>query len=387
MLQFAIIYSQSPAGPRDEEKILSEIYDSINAHDNFLSTDTPPEQNMQFLPLSAEVSSMIFQMKFYYDTMISRYYQREQYLAQSMALSKIIDNTLEKSSNIKLKINNVMFYDEANTGKQVLDDVKTYYHAELIKASFDAKDNVTLLNSINEWISKNTKNRAQKIDSLVTSGKTYILVSVTSYTGCWDKPKTSSNFIKKLSFNSPKQVLTVPTFNSKESVGYYNNTEKKYEAIKLPYKNGEFAMAIVLPYPGESLESITKFEEAEYRQLFQNLDEHSANIDYVIPTLNLPSISINESGTSVNGDDSIVCDSSASVQQATNANIIDFKPFYVNRPYGMFIYDVKTKFVVVQSLIRNPTSALSTLTMMRSPRAPFYLQSSHLFEVFHTLKE
>ncbi|XP_065220842.1 leukocyte elastase inhibitor-like [Planococcus citri] len=376
----------SPPTLSIQQKIQNDILDNIHAHDDFLLKITPLAQNIQFIPLSAEVSVNIFKLKYYYESDLALYFTKDEYLNQTYFLSSLTD-TLQKSSDVKLEVNNVIFYDRENTSQPFLDDAKKYYHAELHNVSFDPTDNETLLVSINQWIAKNTKNRAQKLYHLTTKGKSYLQVSLLSYTACWDKPKTSTNSIKTLNFKIPHQEkIKIQAFNSKEKIGYYNNSKLKYEAIRLPYKNNEFAMIIMLPYPDQQLKSVSNFSTAQYLHLFGNVSAHQENIDYTIPSINLPMISLNENGTAVNGEDLIVCDSFPVQQSLVNGNKTDYKTFYVDRPFGIYVYNEKTKIVLVHSWIKNPISSLSTVgSSPRQNSDVLLIQSSNLYEIFHML--
>lgn len=386
ILQLATINSLQPPSSIDfdHQKIRDDIYNSIYTHDRFLWSQNSLLQNIQFIPLSAEISLNIFQLKYYFESGIQPYYPKDTYLGPSYTFARIVD-TLQNSSDVKLKVNTVMFYDEKNTTQQFLDDVKTYYHAEVYKSSFDPKDNETVLTTINEWISNKTNGRARKLNTLNMSGKTYLQVSTTSYVACWDTPKTFIN--SEFQFKTLIETITVDAITSKEKIGYYDNAELKYEAIKLPYKNGEFAMAIVLPYQNyQSLQLFRKLDNwNEYAHLFQQIDTHEENVHYIVPSMNLSYMVLNENGTSVNGNDPIACNDSSSIQATSNDT--HYTPFFVDRPYALFIYHTKTKFVLIHALVRNPTSNSSGLNDLgrKSSADVLLVQSSNLYEFFHML--
>ncbi|XP_065218951.1 serpin B10-like [Planococcus citri] len=271
----------------------------------------------------------------------------------------IITDIWKKSTDVKLRVNNAIFYEQKNTSQEFLDDVKTYFHAELYNVSFDPAKKEILLPSIQEWIAKYTTARGYNLIDLVRDANGYMQFSMLTFTACWDKLKTFANPANTLYFKTTyNTVIKVQTFNSKETVGYYNNSELKYEAIRLPFKNNEFVMIILLPYPDQPLRSISKFSIPQYLQLFGNVSTNNENIDYAIPVMmNSPVFSLNENGTSINGD-AIVCDSFLT-QKTLNENKIDYKPFYVDRPFGLLIYDEKMRYVLVHTWVKNPITSFS----------------------------
>ncbi|WP_272685761.1 serpin family protein, partial [Providencia sp. PROV053] len=335
--------------------------------------------------LSAQVSINAAQMTLYYIGGLMYYYPKDGIFGPVYDFANTTD-ALQKSTNVKLKLSNSVFYNEKNVSQQFLDDLVAYHHSELYKVSFESQDNETALASFNDWISKKTNGRGQKIDQLTTRRSSLVQISVISFTGCWDKQKNSANIIKTLKFKNAKEEITTDALYATEKIGYYNNTESKYEVIKLPYKNGEIAMAIVLPYPDQQLLDVFKKpnNEKAYHQIFDQINSHEESIEYTVPVLNLGSISLNEKGTEVNGDNPIVCDTpSAPVQQLTTSQGTN-KQFYVNRPFAVFIYDVKTKYVLVHALVKTPTSKHSSVNILgNGQKSEPDIRVSNLYELFN----
>ncbi|XP_065219638.1 neuroserpin-like [Planococcus citri] len=356
--QFVFVKSQSHiTEPSMEEKIRDEIFGILQMQTKALWRGTPSDQNIEFLPLSVAAGWQMMLMKLhYYGSPPEKFNYKNDFLKKAYALAGILDK-MSSTSNAKLKFVNTVFYDQSKTSKQLLNDLKTYYHAEAYEVSFNSE--AAVLAVVNERLSNVTKGRSPKAENLPITGEANMLSSLINYTSCWDTPKTWTNFIKLLKFKNSNDEFDIETFNAKETIGYYNNIEQKYEAIRLPFKKGEFAMMVVLPYQDQSLKFISEFTGNEHKLILQLVSENYENIDYAIPFMNLMQLTVNENGTAIYGDDTITCDWPTAAQETQEINKIDYKPFYVNRPFAVYIYHEKTKFVVMYGLVNNP--ALDTM--------------------------
>lgn len=114
-------------------------------------------------------------------------------------------------------------------------------------------------------------------------------------------------------------------------------------------------MIVVLPYYNYSLEILEKFTEADYRYLLRHVNDTQENVHYTIPVINSTMFLINEKGASINGGE--LCDW-AIIADTYDTTGIFFRPFLVNRPFGIFIYHDLTSFVLMYALVRNPSSNL-----------------------------
>ncbi|XP_065216202.1 uncharacterized protein LOC135842594 isoform X2 [Planococcus citri] len=271
----------------------------------------------------------------------------------SSAWAGILDE-FAQTSNAQVQFMNAIFYNPNNTRKQSADYLKQYFHAEAYEISLGVvNSNEAMFALFDEWRSKITIERARQRVDYFMKEESFLIASASSFTSCWDTPKACANSVKEMKFKTLKGEIDIEAFNAKETIGYYNNVEQKYEAIRLPYKKGEFAMIVVLPNQNQSLESFSKFTKNDHEQILQRVDENHENIDYVIPFMTGEWMSMNEKGTSINSDDEIICEWT-SAQETREVNKIDYKPFHVNRPFAVYIYHERTKLVFMHALINNP---------------------------------
>ncbi|XP_065216203.1 serine protease inhibitor 2-like isoform X1 [Planococcus citri] len=285
-------------------------------------------------------------------------YPKNKVLKESYTLGKIIEK-LQQTTNAKLKFTNAIFYDERNTPKQYLDDIKTYYNAKTFQVSFDSSNQAEVFALVNKWLKQNVEIPSEVTAEPFNLTGVYNFQNImTIYSSCWNIPKTLGNSFKLLKFKTPEGKINAEAFDAKETVGYYNNLEKKYQAIRLPYKNGEFAMIVVLPNEDQSLESIIgKFTENDYREVMTRVSENHENIDYAIPFLKFEGMLVNEKGTSINHQGKIICDMPSSTQEAVEINYnneIDYKTLHIDRPFAIFVYHEGTKFILSYALVNFP---------------------------------
>lgn len=148
-------------------------------------------------------------------------------------------------------------------------------------------------------------------------------------------------------------------FDAKVKIGYYNDAEHKFDAIRIPFTGDEFAMVVVLPHYGNSLQFFDKFTGQQYQKLLQRVNQNHENVHYSIPVLNSSTVLINEKGASIYGDrfrDYIVREEIHDIDTSK----LTYKRFLVNRPFGLIIYHEKSEIALLYALVRNPSLGLWT---------------------------
>ncbi|XP_065215738.1 uncharacterized protein LOC135842287 [Planococcus citri] len=320
---------------------------------------TMPDKNLQLIPLALFTSRNVMEIRSHYEGAAALYFPKNRLLEIGYSFANLID-TLQDSPNVNLKFKNAIFYDEKSTNKQYLNDVKTRFHAEAYEMSFASNNSESIVAQFNEWFSSITKKPQPKLESPLMSGMNSFHTTVFTFSGCWNKPKISDDIKKTLKFKTPTKEIDIKVLQAKEKIGYYNNPELKYESIRLPFNNQDFAVTIVLPYLNHSLDMdlFRTFKGPDYLELLERVNKNNENIEYSVPLMNSAMITLNGNGTSINKDDPIICDQSSSIRPADRET--SYKPFIVDRPFGVILYQEKTKFVLSHVWVRNPTSGVSS---------------------------
>ncbi|XP_065219549.1 uncharacterized protein LOC135845033 [Planococcus citri] len=162
--QFVFVKSQSHiAEPSMKERIRDEIFGIVQMQTKALWSGTPSDQNIEFLPLSIAAGWQMMLMQHYYGSPPGKFSYKNDFLKKAYALAGILDK-MSSTSNAKLKFVNSVFYDQSKTSKQLLNDLKTYYHAEAYEVSFNSE--AAILAVMNERFSNVTKGRIPKMETL-----------------------------------------------------------------------------------------------------------------------------------------------------------------------------------------------------------------------------
>lgn len=83
----------------------------------------------------------------------------------------------------------------------------------------------------------------------------FMLVNATSFEGKWELPFDSSKTLESLFFGSTKDTL-VDFMHLIYDFEYYENDEKGYQAVIIPYMEGTFDMVIILPNNKETAQDV-----------------------------------------------------------------------------------------------------------------------------------
>jgi len=125
-----------------------------------------------------------------------------------------------------------------------------YYDASVESLDFD----LTALNRINSWVNEKTNAKIPKILDEISAQEVMFLINAIYFNGKWkiqfDKTKTQDESFTLSAGGS----VTVPMMKSKELYGY--SVESGYKALKVPYGRGKFAMTMLLPDDGKTVDQI-----------------------------------------------------------------------------------------------------------------------------------
>jgi len=154
---------------------------------------------------------------------------------------------------VKFQIANSIWYrQELSFEKEFIDLNKKYFNAEVKGLNFAAPD---AANIINAWVDKNTNGKIKEIvDSPIDPLTVMFLINAIYFKGIW-----TYRFDKKL---AKDDWFTLPDGSKKTCKMMMQNREFQYfenavfQAIDLPYGNGDFSMTIFLPNPNVDIDSL-----------------------------------------------------------------------------------------------------------------------------------
>lgn len=170
------------------------------------------------------------------------------------AYKNLMDQLTNSDPDVLLEIANSIWYEQNFIVKQAFFDInKTYYNAQVRPLDFADPASV---DTINHWVAQNTNNKITKIIDQIADDIVMYLINAIYFKGIWkyifDEEQTNDRpfFISE---NNSKQV---PFMYIEEYFDYADLN--KYEALKIPYGNKDYAMVIIKPKSGTDVSIITE---------------------------------------------------------------------------------------------------------------------------------
>ncbi|MBU3101336.1 MULTISPECIES: serpin family protein [Clostridium] len=155
---------------------------------------------------------------------------------------------------LKVKMANSIWIDKGTEIKEEFKNMgKNYYESEISDVDFSKSKTK---GTINTWIANHTAGKIKKIVDDLDDKTAMVLVNTLYFKGDWAVPFTKENTQKK-DFNlSDGGSKKIDMMNGDINVEYLK--ENNFEAIKMPYKDKNFGMYILLPNVNSSVDSLMK---------------------------------------------------------------------------------------------------------------------------------
>jgi serpin B len=284
-----------------------------------------------------------------------------------------------------LEIANAIFYrDDFQVENGFISTNKNFYDAEVSALDFGSPN---ALKTINDWVANKTHDKIDKILDKISNDHIMFLINAIYFKGIWQSEFEKKNTAEKDFYLENGSTVKTDFMQQENSVLYSSN--ELFQAVQLPYGQGNYTMNIFLPQAGKSLQDITenldkenwknwnknfvetnvdielpkfKFEyELTMNQVLTDMGMGIAftrgvadftginrggnlNIDYV---KHKSFIEVNEEGTEAAAV-TVVAIEFTSVGGTTKV------PFYVNRPFLFAITEKSTGAVLFMGTVRNP---------------------------------
>jgi serine protease inhibitor len=166
---------------------------------------------------------------------------------------KMLINALQNlDKDAVLKITNAIFYKNGFSVKpDFLATNKEYYDAEVDDLDFNAPSSVETINS---WVAEKTNNKIIKIIETLSPDDRMVLLNAIYFNGIWsrkfDEDGTQARNFRKLDGSNNE----IPMMNKEDALNY--STNSLFQAIEIPYGNGNYNMVILLPQEGNNSQNI-----------------------------------------------------------------------------------------------------------------------------------
>jgi len=164
----------------------------------------------------------------------------------------LIDLLTQIDPKVIFDIANSIWYRQGWTFEQSFIDVNTKFFNALVK-SLDFND-PSAPDIINDWVYNNTNGKIDKIIDNIDATVIMYLINAMYFKGTWKYEFDKAETIDKL-FNAPNgNQIPCKLMVQTNDFSYFENS--KYQAIDLPYGDGDFSMTVLLPAPDKNIDSL-----------------------------------------------------------------------------------------------------------------------------------
>ncbi|NIJ50957.1 serpin family protein [Dyadobacter arcticus] len=175
---------------------------------------------------------------------------------------------------VSLGLANSMWYKSGfEVEKDFQNILKTSFNSDITGLPFDnaAKD------KINRWASDKTNGKIKKVLDDIDPNKVMFLLNALYFKGDW-KAKFDAKMTVDAPFNLEKGgSKTVKMMNVKSVFRVASNN--KYDAVQLPYSNGQFSMTLLIPKGTNSIDQVlSNFSDASWKELSNGMYERTVKV-------------------------------------------------------------------------------------------------------------
>jgi serpin B len=153
---------------------------------------------------------------------------------------------------VNVSIANSIWYKDTFTVEQdFIETDKTYFNAEVNALNFSDPASVE---TINGWVSDNTNNLIPKIIDNIPDDMVMYLINAIYFKGQWKYKFDENNTTDKTFQLSDGSSVIASSMLQHTNLKYYNG--EGFEAVELPYNQGNYNMVIFLPDQGSTVTSV-----------------------------------------------------------------------------------------------------------------------------------
>ncbi len=185
--------------------------------------------------------------------------------------------------------NSIWYRQEVSFEQSFLDVNKNYFDAEVQGLDFN---NPASTGIINNWVSERTNGKITSIIKKIPKDAVMYLINAIYFYGTW-KYQFDSTATKQDDFYiTQSDPVKCMMMNQKNKLNYYQ--ANNYQAVELPYGDGDFSMLLILPSQSGDINSfIDNMDGNFWNNLLTNMD--SAEVNLWLPRFKLEySITLND---------------------------------------------------------------------------------------------
>lgn len=175
-----------------------------------------------------------------------------------------------------LEIANAIFYrDDFHVESEFISTNKKYYDAEVSALNFGSPNALT---TINDWVANKTHDKIDKILDNISGEQIMFLINAIYFKGIWQSEFDKKNTVKKDFYLENGSTVKTDFMQQENSVLYSSN--EIFQAVQLPYGQGNYTMYVFLPQSGKSLQDIMEnLGKESWKNWDENFVERNVNIE------------------------------------------------------------------------------------------------------------
>ena len=171
----------------------------------------------------------------------------------NQSYQKLVSALLSVDPKVIMEIANSIWYrDDFYVENDFLNINKNYYDAEVIDLDFTDPASVDV---INNWVSDKTHEKIDKIIEKIDPENVMFLINAVYFKGIWKYQFNKNDTKDEPFYNQNGDLLNnVKMMSFKEKISYASND--LFQAVELPYGQGNFTMIVLLPKYHVSLDNL-----------------------------------------------------------------------------------------------------------------------------------
>lgn len=183
----------------------------------------------------------------------------------------IIETFTALDPKVKLAIANSIWYrNNFTVENDFLNVNKNYFNATVSPLNFSDPKSVS---TINNWVSDNTNKLIPKIIDGIPDQMVMYLINAVYFKGQWRNQFDKSKTVSKPFYLTDGSTVSAPAMMQQADLQYFKGAG--FEALQLPYNQGNFNMTVLLPEAGSSINSlIAQLSQQNWTEWSKDFSQH-----------------------------------------------------------------------------------------------------------------
>ncbi len=170
--------------------------------------------------------------------------------------------------------NSIWYKQGVSFEQSFLDVNKNYFDAEVQGLDFNNPASVGI---INNWVSDKTNGKISSIINTIPQDAVMYLINAIYFKGTWTFQFDSTATKQDDFYVTQSDPVKCMMMNQKNKLDYYQTDN--YQAVELPYGDGDFSMLVILPAQSSDINSfISQLDENFWDNLLTNMDSAEVNL-------------------------------------------------------------------------------------------------------------